>query len=290
LFKFKGEGYEFSITAAKFNHLRINILMNRLLTTVLILCLGLIFLPSFTGHPPAAAAEINRIPNDYRNKEQFDSSLAASIRSVDELVKYIDDTYTGAKNTDAFLLHMSNIISLRFYHGYSYYSNDDNWIASISGHCIWNDLNAIVIPDDILKHPNAACSQQTIVLMECARRFGLPYRQVNFDHHFAAEIKIGKKWRYVDTNREVITINESLDDLIRNKQLYSLYQNKVDGKQPEEVLGHPRLGRINEFPAVKAMLFQETTGWISRNFFWIVLLLESVFFYLFNREKINSRL
>ena len=34
-------------------------------------------------------------------------------------------------NTDAFLLHMSNIISLRFYHGYSYYSNDDNWIASI---------------------------------------------------------------------------------------------------------------------------------------------------------------
>src|SRR5689334_5773463 len=124
--------------------------MNRLLLTVLILCLGLILLPSFTGHPPAAAAEINSIPNDYRNKEQFDSILAARIKSVDELVKYIDETYSGPKNTDAFLLHMSSIISLRFYHGYSYYSNNDNWIASLTGQCVWNDLNAIVIPDDIL--------------------------------------------------------------------------------------------------------------------------------------------
>ena len=35
---------------------------------------------------------------------------------------------------------------------------------------IKEDLNAIVIPNDILKHPMAACSQQSIIGMEVFKK------------------------------------------------------------------------------------------------------------------------
>lgn len=45
----------------------------------------------------------------------------------------------------------------------------------------------LFIPDDIMQYPMAACSQQSIVLMEFFRKKSIPYRKIGFDHYFELE-------------------------------------------------------------------------------------------------------
>src|SRR5690606_7454053 len=105
--------------------------------------------------------------------------------------------------------NMSNIMTNIFSHGYSYYSLEENWIAAICGSLFWRDLAAIVNPEDIMRYSNAACSQQSIVLMECLGRKGIPHRAVMFPNHYAVEAYIENGWRYFDTHLEQVLTHNS---------------------------------------------------------------------------------
>jgi hypothetical protein len=251
--------------------------MNRRFFLVAIICIGSIIIPGFFGYPPVAAT--NHLPTSQIKNESFDPTLYQQIKSVDDLVNYIDKSYKGQKKTTDFLNYIASIISLRFYHGYSYYTNHDNWLAAVSGQLLWNDLSAIVLADDILKHPNAACSQQSIVLMECARRFGLDYRKVTFDHHFAVEIKVNNKWNYVDVNQEVVVKNKSLEDLINDKSFFPLYEEKLSQKNVHDVLANPKYGAINSDSANRAALFQTVSGLLSQYLILILFIAQIIFYY-----------
>ena len=76
-------------------------------------------------------------------------------------------------------------------------------------------LSAIVVPDDILKYPLAACSQQSIVGMKVLMDKGFNIRRVGFDDpviggHFCYEVNYGNDWHFFDPNREP-------DEVVLNK-------------------------------------------------------------------------
>jgi hypothetical protein len=217
--------------------------------------------------------------------EAYDPSLYLQTRTLQSLINYIDQTYHGQRNTFAFANYIGTTVSRRFYHGYSYYSMNDNWIAALAGQLVWKDLSAIVVPDDIMKQPLAACSQQSIILMLCARHFGFDVRKVGYDHHFATEVKVGNRWHYIDPNLEIIPDTASVDELIRNQSLYTLYQAKL-GNDTKTVLAHPFTSATNEKVASKAMFFQEITSWLSEYFFCFLFFIQALLFFSYlNKEK-----
>jgi hypothetical protein len=255
--------------------------MTRPLIIVAVLCFVVFLLPG-AGKNLASVHDGDVPPGLH---EAYDPSLYIQLRDVKSLVGYIDQTYHGKKNTFEFANYIGTVVSKRFYHGYSYYSMNDNWIAALAGRMVWNDLSAIVVPDDIMKQPEAACSQQSIILMQCARHFGFDVRKVGYDHHFATEVKVGNKWHYIDPNLEVIPETESLDELIRNHSLYSLYKQKL-GKETDSILAHPFTSAPNENVAAKAMIFQEATSLLSEYFICFVFFIEAMlFFYYVRRER-----
>jgi hypothetical protein len=252
---------------------------------IAITIVGCIVFSNFFGYPPASAS--NQIKPKTHLKEAFDPLLSKRITTMDELVLYIDRNFKGKRNTVDFLNYISSVISSRFYHGYTYYTMSDNWIAALCGQLLWKDLSAIVTADDILKYPKGACSQQSIVLIECVKRFGMDYRKIAFDHHFAAEIKVDGKWYFVDVNQEVKTGNKSLEELVGNGTLHSLYKGKRSDEEINVLLGHPKSGETNEKIASHAQLFHQVTGWASRYFFPTLLCLQFCLLYWYS-QKLNK--
>lgn len=264
-------------------------MLNRSIFNISILFLGLLMVPNATGFTHASDIDLYYPPATHIRHDDFDQHLYKNIRSIDALVNYIENNFKGEKNSFEFVNYIGTVISHRFYHNFSFYTTDDNWIAGLAGKLVREDVAAIVIPEDIMKFPNAACSQQSIVLMECARRFGLDYRKVSFDHHYAVEIKVKNKWHYVDTNIEVITKNESLDQLIKTGRFFLLYRTRIPENDIKMYLAHPRYGKVNAEPAPQAAAFQRFTSWMSDYFFCILFFLEACFLYLYTtRQRAGS--
>src|ERR1700694_317505 len=253
--------------------------MNRAHLSVLPIALGLLLVPYFTGF----TNETNTNTTLYL-QEAYDPALYQQLQNMDALLQYIDRNYTGNRNSFDFPNYMGTVISRRFYHDYSYYSTADNWIAALAGKFIWKDLAAPVLPDDILKHPNASCSQQSIVLMACAKHFGLNFRKISFDHHYITEVAIGNHWHYIDPNMEVITKNESLQELITSGKFYVLYKNKLNPALLKAELAHPVYGNIDAPAAPHAATFQSVTDWLSQYFICLVFLAEAVVFAVYLRK------
>ena len=147
--------------------------------------------------------DINKI-EPYDQKELFDPHLSY-LNSIDKLENYIDSTIkadSAQPNTVEYVDHIGRAIKLRFYHGFSHFSLKENWIAAIGERVFGYGLASKVIPDDIMHHPYAACSQQAMVMMEILKRKHIDYRSVCFPHHFALEASINSQWCYFDPNME----------------------------------------------------------------------------------------
>src|SRR5690349_14064228 len=101
--------------------------------------------------------------------EVYDASLAKRLKSINDILLFAEKE-AAIKNVQKGTLQyaelVGDIVSRRFFHGYSHYKANENWIASASGRYVWWDLSALVKPEDIMKYPMGACSQQSIVLME----------------------------------------------------------------------------------------------------------------------------
>jgi len=201
--------------------------------------------------------------------EEYDSSLAGRLHSINSLLLYTD-SLSGFKERQNlnYVELLASVVRKRFYHGYSFYSYSDNWMATMAGKIIWSDLSAIVLPDDIMKHPMAACSQQAIVLMECFTRIGIDYRKVGFTGHFALEGKVKGNWYFFDTDMEPKFVNrrKSLSELINSQELLPSYANHIRPNFSSALL-EPFYGEVNLAPAPRAAIFHKATFLLSKFLF-----------------------
>src|SRR5688572_26849327 len=101
----------------------------------------------------------------YNKVEEYDPSLA-HINSVRKLTAYCDSvyeiefpgsTFNERKYTDI----VSAVIRKRFFHGFSYYGFNNNYMGLVLSKMTVEGLGAVVIPDDVMKFDFAACSQQS---------------------------------------------------------------------------------------------------------------------------------
>jgi hypothetical protein len=158
----------------------------------------LLIMASFNVLPPH-----HRVPV-YDGKEMFDPSLG-HLNSIDKLQAYIDSSSKArqvAPGTGKHLLLMEDVLKRRFYHGFSQFSGRDNWIASLGDRLFGYGLANKVMPNDILQHSYAACSQQGLVMQALLKRYGIKYRVLRFDHHYALEAYVGGQWLFTDANME----------------------------------------------------------------------------------------
>lgn len=198
--------------------------------------------------------------------EAFDPDLVPRLRSINDVLNYTDSSCAGqSKQSLDYVRFLSKTFSDRFYHGYSHYSFQDNWIAYLSGKIIWSHLSAIVLPDDILKHPQAACSQVSIVLAEALKRIGVPYRKVGLKNHFVLEAYINKKWYLFDANMEPQFPNgrKSLAELKAAHELYEGYKGKLSPIQADYTFSVIKYGKTNEALAPHASIYHKVTSILS---------------------------
>jgi hypothetical protein len=158
----------------------------------------------------------------------------------------------------------------RFYHGLSHYSISDNWIACLSGKFLWIHLSAIVNPNDILKHPEGLCSQQTIVFMELLKKKGINVRSIGLGYiegpgHFLSEAYYNGSWHLHDVTMEpswenVVHHHRSMSYYQSNKDsLYLAYESIYDKQLFNKLLEKVVISRTNEFPAKKMLFFHQIT-------------------------------
>lgn len=217
----------------------------------------------------------------YNKVELFDPSLAR-INSVQKLINYADSLSEKKYADDSleYAVTVSSIIKERFYHGFSKYTLSQNWIAVVTEYIFGQNVDCIVNPEEILQYPYAACSQQAIVLMEVMKRKNIPYRSLGFPHHYATELKFNDSWYFFDPNMEPKLDEEERD--IKNwkhcadslKKFYnaSLYPLDLAFGKSLKV----QTGEVNAKPAPRAVLFQNTTRYLSK-LLWIFPLLILVY-------------
>lgn len=218
------------------------------------------------------------LPENKIKAELFDPQLAKSIRDMRSFENFTDSTAMAQSivfGSEGYANLLSTTIRMRFFHSYSHYNLSENWMAAIAGRFFWYDLSAIVIPDDILKYPMAACSQQSIILMDLFHKKGIPYRKIGFDHHFTVEAFMDNRWIYFDPDLEPEFLNgkrTSFAHLLEGDNLQELYKNVLPPDQIPSLLGNPFYGKINEPPAPRANLFHRITTFFS-HWLWIIPLL-----------------
>ena len=122
----------------------------------------------------------------YNKVEEFDASLTR-LNSLQKLELYCDSLYSAnycnaetSNYEKCYTDIVSKVMRKRFYHGYSYYGFKSNYLALLISRISSSGYSAVVMPDDILKYPNAACSQQSIVMMEVLKSKGFQTRKISF--------------------------------------------------------------------------------------------------------------
>ncbi len=227
---------------------------------------------SFVSRPMAEDASMNH----GHNWEEYDPSYVHKYPDVQSVIDTADQHFSASqKNSLAYYNFIAGIIRKRFYHGFSHYSFADNPFASISGYVFWDHLSAIVIPDDIMKHPRAACSQQALVMMEIFKRNTTDFRKVGLNNHFCVEARIEGEWRFFDTNMEfkVGDQRESLSQMLATGKIDEAYQMaEINQKPIRNVFSNVRYGKINEVPGSRAMFFHRFCYFLnSKTAFFILL-------------------
>ncbi|MDO9376552.1 MAG: hypothetical protein Q7T76_19160 [Ferruginibacter sp.] len=249
--------------------------------TLLILTAVILFIPNLL--------DINLFKEKvFNQKEQFDVGLGR-LNSLPKLSEYIDSLARESKvkaGSFAYVSQISNVVRRRFFHGYSHFSLNENWIAAVSGKLIEQGLGTKVQPGTILNNPNAACSQQAIVMMALLRNKNIPYRHLGFDHHYALDVLIAKKWYFFDPNMEPVMTQQDRSEDHWKYQGDSLkqYYKSWPAAHVNLIFGNnraPLKGAINEVPAPNARLYQATAGVLSKTIWILPLLL----LYLHSRRK-----
>ena len=225
----------------------------------------------------------------YDQKERYYPSLSG-INTIDKLENFVDQTADQRNiraGDPAYPLLLSYIISCRFYHGFSHFRLDENWIASVGEYITGIGLSCKVQPTEIMKNEYAACSQQALIMMEILKRKKIDYRKVGFPHHYAIEVRCGDKWYFYDPNMEPrMNLQQRIHENWNgsNDSLKKYYDAaKHDNLSYQFGSGqNAKFRTINETPAARLRLFQSSTAVLSR-ILWIFPLV--ILFAKIRREK-----
>jgi hypothetical protein len=228
--------------------------------------------------------------NEYNGKEEYTTTLLY-IRSLDKLEQHTDsiaaERQVAQGSADYFIL-LESVISQRFYHGFSHYKLDHNWIAAVSERMFGFGLACKVYPDDIMQSKAGACSQQAAVMMAIAKRKNIDYRSIGFPHHYAMEVNVKGNWYYLDPNMEpLITKEERMQQNWhgKNDELKQYYDAVDHGNlNMDYALGmgqQPVFGATNANPAPRLKIFHSITWFLSRSL-WCVPL---IFAFAYSRRK-----
>ena len=220
--------------------------------------------------------------------ERFDSTLVVNIQSVDELIAVTDRLY-GKENRQSlrYAEGVDSLIQWRFVHSYCHYTAKENWLAFLAGSMVWSDLSAIVIPGDILRHPTAACSQQSIVFCAAMKAIGINYRAIRLRSHFALEANLDGKWFYFDPTFEprFPEGRKSLELLIQNGEIETAYQHRFGAEPIRRYFSKINYGVPNEH-------FAYFTSWfhlITRTISWVLPLSLPFFLLHLLRKKRRTK-
>jgi hypothetical protein len=215
----------------------------------------------------------------YNLQEEFDPNLQR-FNTMDKLVGYCDSlymekTYSGANTNyeSEYPDLVSSVIKKRFYHGYSVYGFSNNYVAIMLERVSINGLSAIVIPDDILKYPYAACSQQSIVMMEVLKQKGFTTRKVGFTGkkygHFSFETYYNGAWHFYDPNMEpdnavLAAYNKpGIAFLANHPDLLLKAYKHVPKEKVMDLFPNYQYGATNTFSAPRAIIFHKITKFLS---------------------------
>ncbi|KAA9041985.1 hypothetical protein FW778_08205 [Ginsengibacter hankyongi] len=220
----------------------------------------------------------------YDNSEMFDPSLS-KLNSVNKLIEYSDSS-ANCKHikigTLEYGILVGSILRKRFYHGFSYYTFQENWLAVAAQASLGRALASPVDPNEILKFPYAGCSQQAIVMMRIMKEKNVPFRSVGFPHHYATELFFKNSWYIFDSNlepkikpkeRKENNWKSSADSLKKFYRGGNQYLNWTFGNATPIIFGKP-----NADPAPHASIFQIITKFLSK-ILWIFPLLFLVYEY-----------
>ena len=243
----------------------------------------------------------------YNNIEEYDPSLSR-LNSIDKLVTYCDSLYlitVSTNNQDEIKKDYTDIVSSvvrkRFFHGYSYYGFSSNYMALLMSKVTIPGLDAVVIPNEILKYPFAACSQQSIVMMEVLQSKGFETRKVSFQGktsgHFCFEVYFDGGWHFYDTNMEpdanvLKTYNRpGIAFLVSHPEILVKAYGRYPRSEILDIFPTFTYGAINKFPAPKALIFQKLTKFLSYLiwFFFLFFFLIVRLRYLRLSSKTNVR-
>lgn len=225
----------------------------------------------------------------YNGKEEFDPSLKR-LTSISKLEVYCDSLYdasqvnnkSGSFEKDYSAIAVS-VVKKKFFHGYSHYGYSDNYLALMLEPATGTTASAIVVPDDIMKYSYAACSQQSLVMMELLRRKEIMSRKVKFNggnksgSHFCFEAYYNNSWHFFDTNLEpdkkVLEAysRPSVDFLVNNDKILRSAYNQWDSAEIRNIFLHYSYGQPNEFEAPKGLVYQWITKFLSHTI-WIFFL------------------
>jgi hypothetical protein len=191
--------------------------------------------------------------------EEYKPNLFEQLQTIDDIIEYCDSA-VGKQNRKSLEYNefLGLLLRKRFYHGYSYYSFNQNPFAYLTGKLIWQDLSAIVLPNDIMKYPMAACSQQAIVRRACFKRLGIPFRKVGLKGHFVIEGKIEDNWYLFDSNLEpqFVRGRKSLNTLMASGEIFSAYKQRKTIAEITNMFTSPQYAKVNGYFAFNATTFQ----------------------------------
>jgi hypothetical protein len=225
--------------------------------------------------------------------EKYNPTLG-HLNSLEKLNTYIDSIVHAQniiRNSSKEVFLVNKVIEDRFYHGFSHYSIKDNFIAFLAGKYIWENLSAVVISDDILKHPQAACSQQAIVMMELLKYRGYPVRKLHLSNHFILEVFFDNDWKVFDPNKEPTLQGFSHNSIplhLQNGDLNKAY-NSMSEKEVNYMYKITKVGKVNEFPARNARIFHLVTKYLSQYFLVFLTTLLFGSWLLIKRTKNRTR-
>jgi len=239
----------------------------------------------------------------YNKVEAYDPSLSR-LNSLKKLEQYCDSIYAervfsgGQDEFERVYTDIaSNTVRNRFYHGYSYYGFEDNYLAAFASKIAMPGLSALVIPDEILKHPYAACSQQSIVMMDVLKDKGFTTRKVTFmgkkyGGHFAFEVYYNNSWHFHDPNLEpdktVLDAygRPSIEFLAKQPGILVKAYHHLPAAEVMDLFPNYAYGKPNKFPATRAMIYHKASKFLSYSL-WLFFL--AAFFIVRRRLRVINK-
>lgn len=225
----------------------------------------------------------------YNRVEEFDPSLQR-LNNIEKLTAYVDSVYADktytSKNVEFesdYPLVATHVVRKRFFHGYSLYGFGNNHVAMLASKASIGGLSAIVLPNDILKFPYAACSQQSIVLMDVLRQKGFRTRKVGFlgklGGHFCFEVFYNGAWHFVDPNMEpdmavLDAYNQpGIDFLAGHTDILLRAYKQYPREKVLDLFTSYTYGKVNAPAAPNAFIFQKVTKFLSYTIWTFFLVL-----------------